>query len=71
MNKTGKMPSEILRSWTALNEALQILDEKQLVALLSIERKGKRRPTVLLRIHQRYAKVRLTREREELRRLAA
>lgn len=60
----------ILRTWIGLNAALPRLKEAELEALLATERRTKRRPTVLIRIHNRFNRVRGEREREELRKLA-
>jgi hypothetical protein len=54
-------------TWMALNELLRNTnDERQLQKLLSNERNGKRRPTWMLRIYQRYNRVRYLREQKEL-----
>jgi Lon protease-like protein len=59
--------NDILASWKKLNAKIAELTEAELTALLSIERANKRRAMVIRRLHQRLNKLRVTREREELR----
>jgi hypothetical protein len=56
-------------NWRELNEALPLLTEEQVKEMLEVEKAGPRRPTSLLRLHQRYTTLRTAREREELKRL--
>jgi arsenate reductase-like glutaredoxin family protein len=56
-----------LASWRTLNEAIARLTEADLARLLRLERANKRRPMVIKRLHQRLNKLRVAREREELR----
>lgn len=58
---------EPLASWKKLNEQISKLAEKDLEGLLKIERANKRRAMIIKRLHQRINKLRVTREREELR----
>ena len=55
-----------LASWKTLNTALPRLTEDELLDLLEQEKKGKHRADVLVRLHQRYCVVRMSRERVEL-----
>jgi len=55
-----------LHSWNILNGKLASLDEQELKQLLNFERRGRNRPYLVKRIHQRYTSVRAAREREEL-----
>ncbi len=56
-------------NWRELNEALPNLTEQQVHEMLEAEKVGPRRPTTLIRLHQRFTTLRATREREELMRL--
>lgn len=60
-----------LRTWVALNEAMQSATEEQCLKLLAAEKKGKRRKQFMLRIHSRLNRVRAARERAELIKLAS
>lgn len=64
--KNWKKLSELLENWTVLNENLAGLHEHELKQLLEMERTGKKRVQMLIRIHGRFNKVRAQREREEL-----
>lgn len=57
---------EALKSWEALNNAVNISNEKQCLQLLKSEKKGRARKQFLFRIHSRYNKLRAIRERLEL-----
>ena len=59
--------SSALASWKVLNEKIAQLTESDLAQLLQLERANKRRPMVIRRLHQRLNKLRVAREREELR----
>ena len=49
-----------------LNAVLPLKDEKQVQVLLNEEVKVHKRPTFIVRIHQRYTMLRAQRERQEL-----
>ena len=53
-------------SWRALNDQLTTMTEDEILAMLTDERTGERRASVLQRLHQRYTMVRAARERIEL-----
>ena len=53
-------------SWRALNDALNQMTEEELLTMLTEERTGYRRASVLQRLHQRYTMVRAARERLEI-----
>lgn len=53
-------------NWRELNEVLHTLDEVAVRRLLDEEREGEQRQTLLLRLHQRYTVLRMTRERMEI-----
>jgi DNA-binding transcriptional ArsR family regulator len=53
-------------SWRALNEKLTKLTEKEVLTLLTEEREGEQRISVLSRLHQRYTILRAIRERAEI-----
>ena len=53
-------------SWREINHVLADLDEATVLRMLNEERKGARRATVLVRLHQRYTVLRAARERGEL-----
>lgn len=53
-------------SWRALNEALPLLTEEEVLALLNDERATHRRANYLQRLHQRYCAMRDSRERLEI-----
>ena len=53
-------------NWRRLNEVLHTLDEDAVRRLLEKERKGERRQTVMIRLHQRYTILRAARERAEI-----
>ena len=58
-------------SWRALNDQLTTMTEDEILALLTEERTGERRASVLQRLHQRYTMVRASRERIEIMKDAA
>ena len=53
-------------NWFELNAVLPLKDEKQVQVLLNEEVKIHKRPTFIVRIHQRYTMLRAQRERQEL-----
>ena len=53
-------------NWFELNAVLPLKDERQVQALLNEEVKVHKRPTFIVRIHQRYTMLRAQRERKEL-----
>jgi hypothetical protein len=53
-------------SWRALNDQLTTMTEDEILAMLTDERTGERRASVLQRLHQRYTMVRASRERLEI-----
>ena len=53
-------------NWFELNAVLPLKDESQVQALLNEEVKVHKRPTFIVRIHQRYTMLRAQRERQEL-----
>ena len=53
-------------TWLELNKILNSMTESELNDALVQELKTFKRPTIVTRLHQRYAKVRAARERDEL-----
>ena len=53
-------------NWFELNAVLPLKDEKPVQVLLNEEVKVHKRPTFIVRIHQRYTMLRAQRERQEL-----
>ncbi len=53
-------------NWFELNAVLPLKDESQVQTLLNEEVKVHKRPTFIVRIHQRYTMLRAQRERQEL-----
>ncbi len=53
-------------TWREINKHLHTFTEEQLIALLDEERAGRRRASIMQRLHQRYAVLRTARERIEL-----
>jgi hypothetical protein len=53
-------------TWRSLNADLKTLDEALVLEMLTDERKGQRRVSVLERLHQRYNTLRVSRERIEI-----
>jgi hypothetical protein len=53
-------------SWRALNDVLSNMTEADIWFMLEAERFGKKRASVLQRLHQRYSVLRVSRERIEL-----
>ena len=68
MVKKTAARKRILRNWHTLHAHLMVLSEAAISSLISVELKrdsGSRR-SMLLRLHQRYAKLRGDRERRDL-----
>lgn len=55
-----------LASWRSLNAVVGRMTEAELERALAAERSGRRRPSIMRRLHQRLGKVRAARERREL-----
>ena len=53
-------------NWFELNAVLPLKDESQVQVLLNEEVKIHKRPTFIVRIHQRFTMLRAQRERQEL-----
>ena len=53
-------------NWHELNVVLTMRNERQMKAMLDEEVSVHKRPTYLVRIHQRYSTLRAQRERQEL-----
>jgi hypothetical protein len=53
-------------NWRSLNAKLSDLNEEEVLALLTQERKSERRISMLQRLHQRYTSLRAARERVEI-----
>lgn len=53
-------------NWRKLNKELALLSEAQVLELLEAERAGRKRISILERLHQRYTALRAARERMEL-----
>ena len=53
-------------NWRKLNKELALLDETQVLELLNAERAGRKRISILERLHQRYTALRTARERMEI-----
>ena len=53
-------------NWRKLNKELALLSEEQVLELLNAERAGRRRLSILERLHQRYTSLRAARERMEI-----
>ena len=53
-------------NWFELNVVLPKRSEKQVLAMLNEEVKVHKRPTFIVRIHQRYTVLRAQRERKDL-----
>lgn len=60
------MTKMALNDWRSLNNILGTFLEDQVLAMLEHEKTDKRRKDVMLRLHQRYYKLRVARERVEL-----
>jgi hypothetical protein len=53
-------------NWFTLNAILPLKNEAQILAMLNDEVNFYKRPTFVVRIHQRYSTLRAQRERQEL-----
>ena len=53
-------------NWRTLNARLGSLREDELEGMIQAELKGERRPTLLIRMHQRFTVLRNLRERREI-----
>ena len=53
-------------NWRELNARLGSLREDELEGMIREELKGERRPTLLIRMHQRFTVLRNLRERREI-----
>jgi hypothetical protein len=53
-------------TWRSLNNKLSGLSEEEVLRLLTEEREGAKRVSMLQRLHQRYNTLRVARERLEL-----
>lgn len=53
-------------NWRKLNKELALLSEEQVLTMLNEERAGRRRLSILERLHQRYTTLRAARERMEI-----
>lgn len=53
-------------SWRSVNNQLSMMTEQEVLAMLTAERIGEKRVSILERLHQRYNTLRVTRERLEI-----
>lgn len=53
-------------NWRTLNARLGSLREDELEGMIQEELRGERRPTLLIRMHQRFTVLRSLRERREI-----
>ena len=53
-------------NWRKLNKELALLDEAKVLEMLNQERAGRKRISILERLHQRYTSLRAARERMEI-----
>lgn len=53
-------------NWRSLNSTINQLSEEEVLNLLTTERNGERRISMLQRLHQRYTALRAARERVEI-----
>lgn len=53
-------------NWRRLNKELALLSEGEVLTLLNEERAGRRRLSILERLHQRYTTLRAARERMDI-----
>ena len=53
-------------SWRSVNNKLSMMTEQEVLAMLTSERIGEKRVSILERLHQRYNTLRVTRERLEI-----
>ena len=62
----AKINLELLNNWTALNAAIMQLNEAQVQNLINLEKSERARIRVLLRLYNRFSKLRSQREKREL-----
>ena len=55
---------QVFKDWKTLNKYVSEMNEQELLILLNYELAGKRRPTYITRIHERYTRLRANRERQ-------
>ena len=55
-----------ITNWRRLNKELALLDEAKVLEMLTQERAGRKRISILERLHQRYTTLRAARERREI-----
>lgn len=60
------MDEELLRDWSKLNKQIMFMGELQILDLLDIEKQTKGRLRVLMRLYNRFSKLRGAREKVEL-----
>ena len=53
-------------NWRKLNKEINALTEEQVLEMLNAERAGRKRVSILERLHQRYTVLRAARERIEI-----
>lgn len=53
-------------SWRSVNNQLAMMSEAESLAMLNAERVGTKRASIMVRLHQRYNTLRVTRERLEI-----
>lgn len=53
-------------NWRKLNKEINALTEEQVLEMLNAERTGRKRVSILERLHQRYTVLRAARERIEI-----
>ena len=53
-------------SWRSVNNQLAMMTEQEVLAMLTSERIGQKRVSIMERLHQRYNTLRVTRERLEI-----
>jgi hypothetical protein len=53
-------------NWRKLNKEINTLSEDQVLVLLNAELQGRKRVSILERLHQRYTALRAARERIEI-----
>ena len=61
-----KDPDKLLSNWLQLNQVVMMLRETEVAELLEHERANKARLRVLLRLYNRFSKLRSIREKKEL-----
>ena len=59
-------PEKALANWSELNTLIMQLKEKDIHALLEHEKENKGRMRILMRLYNRFSKLRSTREKVEL-----